>query len=92
MPPEVLSILTHPALWIALVYLACVLYVHYRGQARLRFERQLTEHSAIFAPFNTILYLFSAIPKDPFLPTSRFPQLSVLKRTARSTTTPTSRT
>ena len=77
--PEVLSVLTHPALWIAVVYLACVLYVHFRGQARLRLERQLTEHSAIFAPFNTILYLFSAIPKDPFLPASRFPQLNVLK-------------
>lgn len=77
--PEVLTVLTHPALWLVAVYLACVCYVHFRGQARLRFERQLTEHSAIFAPFNILLYMFSAIPKDPFLPARNFPQLNLLK-------------
>lgn len=61
------------------VYLACVSFVHYRGKVRLRFERQATEHSGIFSPLNTLFYLFSSIPKDPFLSASSFPQLRVLR-------------
>lgn len=65
-------------------YLGAVLYVHRRGKVRLRFERQLTEHSGLFAPFNALLFLFSAVPKDPFLEPARFPFLEPLKRNWRT--------
>ena len=67
-----------PKFLVLYAYLACVLFVHFRGKERLRFERQLTEHSGLFSPFNSLMYLFSAVPKDPFLPANRFPQLDVL--------------
>lgn len=60
-------------------YLACVVYVHYRGEVRLRFARQLTEHSGIFAPYNVLMYAFSAVPKTPLLNARDFPELNVLK-------------
>lgn len=75
----ILAPLTSPYLYLASGYLGSVLFVHFRGKARLRFERQLTEHSGLFAPFNSLMYLFSAIPKDPFLPAEKFPQLAPLK-------------
>ncbi len=74
-----LAILQSPFFWLAVVYLAAVLFVHLRGRIRLRFERQLTEHSGLFAPLNVWMYLFSAVPKDPLLPASDFPQLGILK-------------
>ena len=64
---------------VTLVYLGCVLVVHFRGEARLRFERQLTEHSGLLAPLNVLFYATSAVPKDPILETDRFPQLALLR-------------
>lgn len=74
-----LSVLTHPLFLAACVYLVCVSFVHFRGKERIRFERQLTEHSGMFSPWNSLLYLFSAVPKDPLLPAEDFPQLKSLK-------------
>lgn len=71
--------LASPYLYLVTGYLGSVLFVHLRGRERLRFERQVTEHSGLFAPFNALIYLFSAIPKDPFLAPERFPQLGVLR-------------
>jgi beta-hydroxylase len=70
-----LEVMSHPlaiAGLLALVYLACVSYVHFRGKERLKFERQLTEHSGLFSPFNTLIYLCSAVPRDPILPAKDF--------------------
>jgi len=74
-----LSTILAPKLLLLYGYVACVLGVHLRGRVRLRFERQLTEHSGLFSPLNTLFYLFSAVPKDPFLDPARFPQLAPLK-------------
>jgi beta-hydroxylase len=57
----------------------CVLAVHLRGKARLRFDRQLVDHSAIFAPYNLLMYAFSAVPATPLLDRSGFPQMDLLK-------------
>ena len=35
-----------------------VLYVHLRGRVRLRFGRQLLDHSGLFAPYNLLMYAF----------------------------------
>ncbi|WP_462379005.1 aspartyl/asparaginyl beta-hydroxylase domain-containing protein [Pseudomonas sp. Marseille-QA0892] len=61
------------------VFVASILYVHLRGQARLPLLRQLVNHSAIFAPYNALMYLFSRVPSKPYLDRDRFPELDVLK-------------
>lgn len=60
-------------------YVGSVCFVHFRGRVRLRFERQLTEHSGLFAPFNLLFYLCSSVPKDPLLSPRDFPQLEPLR-------------
>ena len=60
-------------------YLAWALFVHFRGRERHRFHRQLTDHSTIIAPYNAIMYGFSAVPNRPFVDVNRFPELSPLQ-------------
>ncbi len=66
-------------LLLLLLFSGCVLLVHLRGRARLRFDRQLVDHSAIFAPYNLLMYAFSAVPARPILERSGFPQLDLLQ-------------
>jgi beta-hydroxylase len=61
------------------VFVLCVLLVHLRGRVRLRFDRQLVDHSAIFAPYNLLMYAFSAVPARPILDRRGFPQLDLLQ-------------
>ena len=60
-------------------YLASVLYVHFRGRARLRFSRQILDHSGLFAPYNILMYAFSAVPAKPILDRPGFPHLDPLR-------------
>src|SRR5579885_1032652 len=53
--------------------------VHFRSRKRLGFFRQLTDHSTLLAPYNVLMYLFSGVPNQPYIPTSRFPELSKLR-------------
>ena len=62
-----------------LLFVLCVLLVHLRGRVRLRFDRQLVDHSAIFAPYNLLMYAFSAVPARPILESRGFPQLDLLQ-------------
>ena len=62
-----------------LLFVASILYVHLRGKARLPVLRQFVNHSAFFAPYNALMYLFSAVPSKPYLDRSKFPELDVLK-------------
>ena len=64
---------------VLLAFVLCVLLVHLRGRARLRFDRQLVDHSAIFAPYNLLMYAFSAVPAKPILDRRGFPQLDLLQ-------------
>ena len=61
------------------LFALCVLAVHLRGRTRLRFDRQLVDHSALFAPYNLLMYAFSAVPADPILERRGFPDLDVLQ-------------
>jgi beta-hydroxylase len=54
-------------------------YIHLRGRVRHRITRQLTDHSTIMAPYNTLMYLFSAVPARPFIDVKDFPELSALQ-------------
>ncbi|MDE2307268.1 MAG: aspartyl/asparaginyl beta-hydroxylase domain-containing protein [Xanthomonadaceae bacterium] len=66
-------------LLLLLLFTLCVLLVHLRGRARLRFDRQLVDHSAVFAPYNLLMYAFSAVPAQPILDRRGFPQLDLLQ-------------
>ncbi|APG02491.1 aspartyl beta-hydroxylase [Luteibacter rhizovicinus DSM 16549] len=66
-------------LYVLILFTLCVLLVHLRGRSRLRFDRQLVDHSAIFAPYNLLMYAFSAVPARPILDRAGFPQLDLLQ-------------
>jgi beta-hydroxylase len=53
--------------------------VHYRGKVRYKFFRQLTDHSTFMAPINIPMYALSGVENQPYISTSNFPQLSLLK-------------
>ena len=61
------------------LYVLSVLYVHLRGRTRLRFARQLFDHSGLFAPYNVLMYAFSAVPSKPILDRPEFPELDELR-------------
>ncbi|MDB5925917.1 MAG: aspartyl beta-hydroxylase [Betaproteobacteria bacterium] len=67
-----------PKYLILAAFLASVLYVHLRGKVRFSFVRQLFNHSSLLAPYNALMYLFSAVPRRPLLSERDFPGLSVL--------------
>jgi beta-hydroxylase len=54
-------------------------YVHFRGRERLTFMRQLGDHSTLLAPYNTFIYLTSAVPNRPMLRSDDFPELQTLR-------------
>ncbi|WP_277813079.1 aspartyl/asparaginyl beta-hydroxylase domain-containing protein [Dyella ginsengisoli] len=66
-------------LYLLLAFVLCVLLVHLRGRVKLRFDRQLVDHSAVFAPYNLLMYAFSAVPARPILDRRGFPQLDLLQ-------------
>ncbi|SDB90921.1 aspartyl/asparaginyl beta-hydroxylase domain-containing protein [Paraburkholderia lycopersici] len=67
--------------WVFLIlFLLCAAYTHRRGNTRHgSFFRQLGDHSTFTAPLNYFAYIFSAVPNTPYIPTSYFPELSLLK-------------
>ncbi len=59
-------------------FLLSVVYVHRRGKVRFSFGRQLFNHSSLLAPYNALMYLFSAVPARPLLHEREFPELAAL--------------
>jgi len=70
--------LVSPKFILLYIFLASVLYVHFRGRVRHPFMKQLVDHSGLLSPYNTLLYLFSAVPSKPYLDLRRFPELDTL--------------
>ena len=68
-----------PQFIIFYLFVASVLYVHFRGRERLRVGRQIGDHSTIMAPYNCLMYMFSGVPNEPVLSTEKFPELKVLR-------------
>lgn len=60
------------------LFLGSAAYVHLRGRVRFRFTRQLFNHSTLLAPYNALMYLFSAVPAKPVLDPQAFPELAPL--------------
>ncbi|HET9671153.1 MAG TPA: aspartyl/asparaginyl beta-hydroxylase domain-containing protein [Casimicrobiaceae bacterium] len=73
-----LATLFAPKFIVLYLFIASAVYVHYRGRVRHGFLRQLTDHSSLMAPYNTLMYVFSAVPNRPFVDVARFPELAPL--------------
>ncbi|MCS3450969.1 MULTISPECIES: aspartyl/asparaginyl beta-hydroxylase domain-containing protein [Bradyrhizobium] len=67
-----------PQLVILYVLVVSTLYVHFRGKQRLRFARQLGDHSTYLAPYNVLMYAGSAVSNTPVIPVEQFPELKKL--------------
>jgi beta-hydroxylase len=65
-------------------FVASAVYVHYRGRVRHGFLRQLTDHSSLMAPYNALMYFFSAVPNRPYVDVERFPELRRLENNWRT--------
>src|SRR5258706_1039381 len=76
--PQLVATLLAPKFIVVYIFVASALYVHFRGRVRHSFVRQLKDHSTIFAPYNTLMYLFSAVPSKPFVDVKKLPELAKL--------------
>ena len=73
-----LAFLLTPRMLVLEALIASAIAIHYRGRERLKFLRQLTDHSTFMAPYNCLAYLFSAVPNTPYLDVKQFPDLKPL--------------
>jgi len=62
------------------VFVFSSLVLHFRGSARLPILRQIGNHSTLLAPYNVLMYLFSAAPRGPYLDMAAFPELEPLRQ------------
>jgi beta-hydroxylase len=70
--------LLQPPRLILILLVISATYVHFRGRVRLKFARQITDHSTIVAPYNALVYLWSRAPNRPFLDPADFPELQTI--------------
>ena len=56
-----------PKFLILYLFVFSSLYMHFRGRLRLPILRQIGNHSTLLAPYNVLMYAFSAIPNRPYL-------------------------
>ena len=68
-----------PQFLVVWAFLGSAIAVHFRGKVRLKFWRQVSDHSTIMAPYNVLMYLFSAVPNRPILQVESLPELAVLR-------------
>src|SRR5450830_51207 len=62
------------------LYASAIIFVHFRGKARLPFFRQIFDHSSFVSPLNIFIYLFSKVPTTTaYLPLSDFKGLQLLQ-------------
>jgi beta-hydroxylase len=64
---------------VLLIFVAAGVFTHLRGRVRHSVGRQLTDHSTFMAPYNALMYLFSAVPARPFIDLRQFPELDALR-------------
>lgn len=64
------------AVFIIGIFIISVIYAHARGVEKLKFSRQLFDHSTFMAPINMFMTGFSRLPaRQPFFDTTHFPEL-----------------
>lgn len=65
---------------IVAVFIISVLYVYFHGRSRkLPLLRQFFNYSALFAPYNALMYIFSKTPSKPYINREEFKELDLLK-------------
>ncbi|WP_010115350.1 lipid A hydroxylase LpxO [Acinetobacter sp. P8-3-8] len=67
------------AIVIILIFILSVLYAHLRGKEKLKFSRQLFDHSTFLGPVNMFMTGFSSLPNRAFFDTKSFPELQPLQ-------------
>lgn len=60
------------------LFIATVVYVQLRGRVRHKFSRLIADHANLMAPYNTLMYLFTAVPAKPYADVKHFPELAAL--------------
>ena len=76
---SVLLILRLALLGLIALFLLSALAVHFRSRVRLKLGRQLASHATVFAPYNLLMYAFSAVPAGAFPDRKRFTAVDVLR-------------
>lgn len=61
---------------VLLLFAASAAYLHLRGRVRHPLARQLADHSTFLAPYNALVYLFSAVPRTPVLDPDLLPEMT----------------
>lgn len=62
-----------------LLFLLSALVVRFRSRVRLKLSRQLAGHATVFAPYNLLMYAFSAVPVRAFPNRNRFSEVDPLQ-------------
>ena len=65
--------------FIFLLFQGSAIFVHFRGKIRYTLGRSLLDYQVLLAPVNTLLYLFSAIKPEPYIPVKQFPELKLIR-------------
>lgn len=60
------------------IWLAAILFAHFRGRVRFPLHKQLLDHSILLAPVNAFMVLFSKVPTTPYLDEKYLPALKKL--------------
>lgn len=68
-----------PQFLVVWAFVGSAIAVHFRGKVRLGFWRQVSDHSTLMAPYNVLMYLFSAVPNRPILRLDSVPELTLLR-------------
>jgi len=61
------------------LFLLSALIVHLRSHVRLKLRKQLGGHAMVFAPYNLLMYAFSAVPAGAFPDRNRFTAVDALR-------------
>ncbi|MCG2644341.1 MULTISPECIES: aspartyl/asparaginyl beta-hydroxylase domain-containing protein [Bradyrhizobium] len=72
--------LLSPQFLVLWAFIGSTFAVHFRGRVRLGFWRQLSDHSTLMAPYNVLMYMFSAVPNRPILDVGMVPELLILRQ------------
>src|SRR3546814_16503813 len=60
------------------LWFASITYMDFRGKVRVSFLRTVLDHSAVLAPVNVFMYLFSAVPARPYIQADHLKGLDAL--------------
>src|SRR6478736_4264466 len=75
--PAMNGILTAHNIFLAL-FLSTAIFVQLRGRVHHKLSRLIADHANLMAPYNTLMYLFSAVEAKPYAEVHQFPELGAI--------------